>query len=162
MWEPQNKQSCRPSAEKPVEFPSSGAQQCFRCVTPTLHLLFSDSLALHLVSPFLPIIQVTGTKFISRLIELYNKRHRYRKYPLSKYHSPVWKDLKKCPVLKVNSVKIKSRGNLFLSTAFFFLDTDQNFTQGKHKLHFCFFFWDVELLQLCLIERTLSKDERCQ
>lgn len=110
---------------------------------------------------FLPIILVIGTKFISRLIELYCKCHRYRKYPLSKYHCPVWKDLKKCPVLKVTCVKIKSRGNFVLSTEIFFLDTDQNFTQCKHKLHSCFF-WDVELLQFCLIERTPSSDEKCQ
>lgn len=133
MWEPENKWSCRPSVcQKSYGISFKWCTAIFWMHNSHLASTVFRFPSLASRIAFLPIIQVIGTKFISRLTELYCKCHRYRKYPLSKYHCPVWKDLKKCPVLKVNCVKIKSRGNLVLSTEFFLLDNDQNFTQCKH------------------------------
>lgn len=71
-------------AKTHCNFLESGVQQCFRLITPTSLQVFWDSLHLHLVFTVSPVIQVTGTKFICRLMELHYKCHRYSKYPFSK------------------------------------------------------------------------------
>lgn len=104
--------------------------------TPNSHLTSTllRLTTLHVVFTVSPIVQVAVTKFISSLIELHYQCHRYSKYPLSKYHCPAFKGLKKCPVQNINSVKIKSRENLVLSSAIFFLDTNQNFTLCNREI----------------------------